>query len=223
MDEKETPKPVKPILKEYKQVLPFPSRLKSMKHERENEEIMDTFRKVKNAILQKDLPPKCKHPRIILIPCKLGSLNFSKVVCDLGTSINVFPFSIFEKLKLGSLQKTGTIIQLADYSTLHPKGVLEDVLVQVNVLIFPAYFYILDMSNLDVSDKNSIIFGMPFMETAKSKIDVFASTLYTKFECNEIWLYEMLPAVRAGGFALRKNRDTPRMKRWSGTKKIEMG
>nr|KAJ0200769.1 hypothetical protein LSAT_V11C600324800 [Lactuca sativa] len=27
-----------------------------------------------------------------------------------------------------------------------------------------------------------------------------------------IWIYEMFPIVRVGGFALRKNRDTPRMK-----------
>nr|KAJ0188556.1 hypothetical protein LSAT_V11C900477370 [Lactuca sativa] len=38
-----------------------------------------------------------------------------------------------------------------------------------------------------------------------------------------IWIYDMLPAVRACGFVLRKNRDMPRMKRWSGTKKIDMG
>nr|KAJ0187032.1 hypothetical protein LSAT_V11C900505150 [Lactuca sativa] len=31
----------------------------------------------------------------------------------------------------------------------------------------------------------------------------------------------MLPAVRACGFVLRKNRDMPRMKRWSGTKKLK--
>nr|KAJ0189927.1 hypothetical protein LSAT_V11C800433200 [Lactuca sativa] len=32
-----------------------------------------------------------------------------------------------------------------------------------------------------------------------------------------IWIYEMLPAVGGGGFALRKNKDMPRMKRWRGT------
>nr|KAJ0209371.1 hypothetical protein LSAT_V11C400177930 [Lactuca sativa] len=36
-----------------------------------------------------------------------------------------------------------------------------------------------------------------------------------------IWIYEMIPAVRACGFASRKNKDLPRMKRWSGTKKLE--
>nr|KAJ0194069.1 hypothetical protein LSAT_V11C800437860 [Lactuca sativa] len=36
-----------------------------------------------------------------------------------------------------------------------------------------------------------------------------------------IWIYEMIPAVRACEFALRKNKDLPRMKRWSGTKKLK--
>nr|KAJ0216372.1 hypothetical protein LSAT_V11C300133710 [Lactuca sativa] len=36
-----------------------------------------------------------------------------------------------------------------------------------------------------------------------------------------IWIYEMIPAVRACGLVLRKNKDMPRMKRWSGTKKLK--
>nr|KAJ0199285.1 hypothetical protein LSAT_V11C600334850 [Lactuca sativa] len=36
-----------------------------------------------------------------------------------------------------------------------------------------------------------------------------------------IWIYEMIPAVRACGFVLRKNKDMPRMKRWNGTKKLK--
>ena len=37
------------------------------------------------------------------------------------------------------------MIQLADRSNAHPDGVLENVLVQVNELVFPADFYVLDM------------------------------------------------------------------------------
>lgn len=45
---------------------------------------------------------------------------------DLGASVNVLPFSIFDKLKLGALQMTGTFIQLKDHSTV---GVLDYVLI----------------------------------------------------------------------------------------------
>ena len=50
---------------------------------------------------------------------------------------------------IGKLSKTGVIIQLADRSVVHPKGVLEDVLVQVNELVFPGDFYVLDMGDDD--------------------------------------------------------------------------
>ena len=71
---------------------------------------------------------------------------------------------------------------MADHSTVHPKGVLEDVLIQVGEFIFPIDFYILDMGDLDVSDKNSIIFRRPSLKTAKTKIDLFSSMRSMEFE-----------------------------------------
>ena len=68
---------------------------------------------------------------------------------DLGTSINVLPYSIYVSLKLGPLNKTGVVIQLVDRFISYIKGVVEDVLVQVNDLVFPADFYVLDMENGD--------------------------------------------------------------------------
>ena len=63
---------------------------------------------------------------------------------DLGASINVMPLSVFTSLHLGPLKSTGVVIQLANRSTVNPAGVLEDVLVHVDKLIFPADFYIFD-------------------------------------------------------------------------------
>lgn len=102
--------------------------------------------------------PRYKASGIFSIPSKLGNLTFPKAMLELGASVSVLPLSIFEKLKLGYLQKTGTIFQLAYHSTAHPKCVLEDVFVQVNKLIFADDFYILDMDDVDEFNKNSIIF-----------------------------------------------------------------
>ena len=68
---------------------------------------------------------------------------------DLGASINVMPYSIYVSSKLGPSNKTGVVIQLADRFIAYPKGVVEDVLVQVYDLVFPADFYVLDMENGD--------------------------------------------------------------------------
>ena len=59
---------------------------------------------------------------------------------DLGSSINVMPSSMYFSLNLGVLKQTGIVIQLADGFNAYPRGVLEDVLVQVNGLIFLANF-----------------------------------------------------------------------------------
>lgn len=100
---------------------------------------------------------------------------------DLGASINVMPTSVYNNLDLGPLQNTGLIIQLANRSNTCPIGVVEDVPVQVNNLLFPADFYILDMAGETNSSRSPIILGRPFMKTAKTKIDVDDGTMSMEF------------------------------------------
>ena len=57
------------------------------------------------------------------------------------------PRSVYDKLNSGELKKTGVVLQLADRSNIYPDGVLDDVLVQVNELVFPADFYVMNMSD----------------------------------------------------------------------------
>ncbi|CAN6718904.1 unnamed protein product [Malus baccata var. baccata] len=84
--------------------------------------------------------------------------------------------------EVGELKNDGMIIQLADRSNAYPKGVLEDVLVQVNHLIFPADFYVLKMDQSDHAPSMPILLGRPFMKTAWTKIDVFNGTLTMEFD-----------------------------------------
>ncbi|KAM1895790.1 hypothetical protein ACFX13_044497 [Malus domestica] len=135
-----------------------------------------------SAVLQHKLPTKCKDPGSFTIPCVIGNTRFESAMLDLGASINVMPYSIYESMHLGELKKDGVIIQLADRSNAYPKGVLEDVLVQVNHLIFPADFYVLEMDESDHSPTLPILLGRPFMKTSRTKIDVFNGTLMMKFD-----------------------------------------
>ncbi|KAJ9568340.1 hypothetical protein OSB04_004306 [Centaurea solstitialis] len=139
-----------------------------------------------SAVFQKKLPPKCKDPGVFTIPCKLGNVTINRAMLDLGASINVMPYSIFNILNVGSLQEIGVIIQLADRSLVHPKGVLEDLLVQVNELVFPADFYVVDMEEDSHPKSTSILLGRPFLKTAKTKIDVHKGTLSMEFDGNVI-------------------------------------
>jgi hypothetical protein len=57
------------------------------------------------------------------------------------------PLLIYKVLNLGPLKETKVIIQLVDRSNSYPKGVVEDVLIRINELIFPMKFYIIDMDD----------------------------------------------------------------------------
>ncbi|KAM1690652.1 hypothetical protein ACFXTN_029539 [Malus domestica] len=135
-----------------------------------------------SAILQRKLPPKCKDPGSFTISCVIGNTSFKSAMLDLGASINVMPYSIYVSMNLGELKHDGVIIQLADTSNAYPKGVLEDVLVQFDHLVFPADFYVLEMDESDHATSLPILLGRPFMKTAQTKIDVYSGTLSMEFD-----------------------------------------
>ena len=128
------------------------------------------------------IPEKCKDPGTFFVPYIIGNNKFENAMLDLGASINVMPLSIFNSLSLGPLQPTGVVIQLANRSVAHPIGFIEDVLVQVGELIFPADFYILDMQERFSRGSTPLILGRLFLKTARTKIDVHAGTLSIEFD-----------------------------------------
>ncbi|XP_012487845.1 uncharacterized protein LOC105801055 [Gossypium raimondii] len=179
---------------------PFPQRLRKEKSDDVNSEILETFRKISlgenvSAVFQKKLPIKCKDPGMFSIPCKIGDLKLDRAMLDLGASINVMPKSIYDKVQLGALKDTGLIIQLADRSNAYPDGVLEDVLVQVNELVFSADFYVLDMGPNANSIDVPLVLGRPFLKTARTKIDVHKGNLTMKFD-GEIIKFNIFDAMR---------------------------
>ncbi|CAN6691837.1 unnamed protein product [Malus baccata var. baccata] len=139
--------------------VPCPSRFMQTKKEEAEKDILETFSKVQ-----------------VNIPLLMQSSK------SRGASINVMPYSIYASMNLGALKNDGVIIQLADRSNAYPKGVLEDVLVQVNHLVFPTDFYVLEMDESDHAPSLPILLGRPFMKTARTKIDVYSGTLSMEFD-----------------------------------------
>ncbi|CAN6712681.1 unnamed protein product [Malus baccata var. baccata] len=173
-----------PLLDAIKQVPRYAKFLKELCTTRKrisSKEVVKVSENV-SAVLQRKLPPKCKDPGSFTIPCVIGNTKFEHAMLDLGASINVMPYSIYASMNLGELKNDGVIIQLADRSNAYPKGVLEDVLVQVNDLVFPADFYVLEMEDSGHSTSLPILLGRPFMKTARTKIDVFKGTLTMEFD-----------------------------------------
>ncbi|KAM1265683.1 hypothetical protein ACFX2J_035340 [Malus domestica] len=168
-----------PLLDAIKQVPKYAKFLKELctNKRRFNDQKTVALSEEVSAVLQRKLPPKLKDAGSFTIPCVIGGKEFGRALCDLGASINLMPYSVYESLNLGDLKETKVVIQLADRSNRYPKGLLEDVLVQVNELIFPADFFVLEMEHDPMPTALPLILGRPFLRTARTKIDVYDGTL----------------------------------------------
>ena len=106
-----------------------------------------------SAIIQNNRPPKFKDLGCHTISCVIGNSKIEKALLDLGASVNLLPYLAYKQLGLGELKPTSIILQLVNRFVIVPKGVVEDVLVQVENFYFPFDFIILDMHH--VSNANS--------------------------------------------------------------------
>ncbi|XP_039126993.1 uncharacterized protein LOC120263170 [Dioscorea cayenensis subsp. rotundata] len=104
-----------------------------------------------SALITNSLPKKEKDPGGLIIPCTISGLIDEKLLDNLGASINLMPYKIFQKLALGESKPTPMTLQLADRSIRQPRRIMEYVLVNVEV---------------------PLILGRPFLATSKALIDV---------------------------------------------------
>ncbi|XP_057426043.1 uncharacterized protein LOC130719431 [Lotus japonicus] len=119
-----------------------------------------------SAILQRKLPPKLKDPGSLILPVNFGASKEVRALCDLGSSVNLMPLPMFERLNVGELKPTMMMLQLANRSIVTPWGVVEDVLVRVGEFEFPVDFVIID---IDEDSKIPLILERPFQATLKRK------------------------------------------------------
>ncbi|XP_031258423.1 uncharacterized protein LOC116116499 [Pistacia vera] len=136
-----------------------------------------------SVLLLKKLPQKLRDPGSFTIPCTIGSIHFDKVLCDLGASLNLMPFSIYKKLGLGEVKPTIVHLQLADRSIKYPRGVVEDVLIKVDKLFFSIDFIVLDMKE---DQEVPLILGRPFLAMGRALIDVHQGKLILRVEDEQV-------------------------------------
>ncbi|KAL5756676.1 hypothetical protein ACOSQ2_021422 [Xanthoceras sorbifolium] len=83
------------------------------------------------------------------------------------------PYSVYIQLGLHDLKPTSISLLLADRSTRYPRGIIEDILIQVDKLIISTDFVVLDIDDEKATYKDlSILLRRPFIATAKTIIDV---------------------------------------------------
>ncbi|GJV01576.1 putative laccase [Tanacetum coccineum] len=117
------------------------------------------------------------------IPCDIGNLHIDNALADLGASISLMPYTMYEKLGLGEPKPTRISLELADRSIQYPRGIVENILIKIDKFILPIDFVILDMRE---DSRNSIILGRPFLATSRAMIDVFNKKITLRVGDDEV-------------------------------------
>ena len=123
------------------------------------------------SLIQNNFPPKYKDPGSPAISIMVGNSKLGHALVDLEASVNLLPYSVYVDLGLGELELTNITLQLADRSVKIPRGIVKDVLVQVDKFYFPMDFVVLDTQPVvNQGTKFPVILGRPFLATANSII-----------------------------------------------------
>ncbi|GJU83599.1 hypothetical protein Tco_1285964 [Tanacetum coccineum] len=66
--------------------------------------------KNRSALIQGKMPKKMKDPGLFPLPCSLGDSKPFDTLADLGSCVNLIPFYLFKKLKIGLLEETDHVL-----------------------------------------------------------------------------------------------------------------
>nr|GEX24491.1 reverse transcriptase domain-containing protein [Tanacetum cinerariifolium] len=148
-----------------------------------------------SAVILNKLPRKLGDPGKFLIPCEFPGMDECLALADLGASINIMPFSMWEALLLLELTSTCMTLELADHSVSKLIGIAKDVSFKVGVFHFPADFVVVDF---ETDPRVPLILGRCFLKTGRALIDVHKGELTLRIE-NEAITYNLDQTVRYSG------------------------
>ncbi|GJY48779.1 reverse transcriptase domain-containing protein [Tanacetum coccineum] len=145
-----------------------------------------------SAVLLNKLPLKEKDPGSFTIPCDIGQLHINNALADLGASISLMPYTMYEKLSLGEPNATRMSLELADRSIQYLRGIVENVVIKVDKFVLPIDFMILDMLEDSIVP---IILGRPFLATARAMIDAFNKNITLRVGDDEV-IFDMDQSIK---------------------------
>nr|ABD63180.1 F7F22.15, related [Asparagus officinalis] len=136
-----------------------------------------------SEMLSNPIPLKRKDLGSPIISCIIGNTHIDKALLDLGASVNLLPYSVYQQLGLGILNPTKCTLQLADRSVKVPMGELEDVLIKVGDFIFPVDFVVLETQPVfNPKGQTPVILGRPFLATSNALINCRTGQMKLSFE-----------------------------------------
>ena len=123
------------------------------------------------SLIRNNLPPKYKDLRSPTISIVVGNSKLGHALVDLGASVNLLSYSVYVELGLGELDPTNITLQLAYRCVKIPRGIVKDVLVQVDKFYFPMDFVVLDTQPVvNQGTQFPMILGRPFLAIANAII-----------------------------------------------------
>nr|GEX40325.1 reverse transcriptase domain-containing protein [Tanacetum cinerariifolium] len=140
-----------------------------------------------SVVILNKLPKKLGDPGKFLIPCEFPRMDECLALADLGASINLMPFSIWEALSLPELTPTCITLELADRSVSKPIGIAKDVSFKVGVFHFPPDFVVVDF---EPDPRVLIILGRCFLKNGQALINVHKGELTLRIR-NEAITYNL--------------------------------
>ncbi|XP_016667439.1 uncharacterized protein [Gossypium hirsutum] len=168
---------------------PFPGQLNQCRKGKEDKEILETFKNVEITILLLDaIKQILQHAKFLKELCT----NKRKLIGNENVSVGENVSAVLQQKMPAKYKDRGMFaipckighlgIKKALYrSIVHPEGVLEDVLVKVNELIFTADFYVIKIED-NAPGSSDILLGRPFISTANTKTGVRNGTLTMEFD-----------------------------------------
>ena len=115
---------------------------------------------------------KYKDPGCPAISCIIGDHKIRHALLDLGISVNLLPYLVYQQLNLSELKPTSTTLLLADRSIKVSKEIIENVLDRVNKFIYSVDFIILETKPIaNECKKIPAILDQPFLVTGNVLIN----------------------------------------------------
>ncbi|XP_050877314.1 uncharacterized protein LOC127081069 [Lathyrus oleraceus] len=142
------------------QHLPYPHAHTKKDQERKYTRFLNIFRRLQritdeeiiqvdasySIVIQKALPQKETNPGRVTLPITIGNVNVGKALINLDSSINLIPLSVVKMIGYMDMKHTKMTLQLADKSITRPSGIDENVLVNVDKVLFPIDFMVMDVA-----------------------------------------------------------------------------
>jgi len=130
-------------------------------------------------MLGQEICPKYLDPGSPVVDVHINGTIVPHTLIDLGAAINVMTKDTMLKINLqGSLRKTTIVMQLADCSTVTPKGIVEDVMVFIDSWEYPVDFLVLQPK--DKLTGCPLILERPWLATTDAYISCRAGNMTIK-------------------------------------------